>query len=269
MLDEDVFTALVEKLALRWVKAGEWVVREGEPGDSMFVVVQGEMHVVRHGNDPKRPPQALLGEGSFFGEIALVARSPRLASVIAAKDGLLFEIDREALDALSLQHPGIERMVHDFFRDRLLSNLLAVSPIFRSFSSEERSKIGARFTLRSLPPGAHILEQNHEGAGLFVLLRGQCQPFHTSDDGTETPYPPLREGDVFGEISLLFGTLCTATVRTLTHVEVLELPVLAFKELVLPNKGVREMIDLMARERLNRTTDLLLERDEVMDSWIV
>jgi hypothetical protein len=58
-------------------------------------------------------------------------------------------------------------------------------------------------------------------------------------------------------------------VRTLTHVEVLELPEAAFNELVRPHKEVRELIDRMARERLTRTTDLLLARDEVMDSWLV
>jgi cAMP-dependent protein kinase regulator len=269
MLDESTFAAVIEKLELKWVKAGETIVLEGEPGDSMFVVVQGEMDVVRGAPEAGKAPQAKLSEGQFFGEMALVARSPRLATVVAKSDGLLLEIDREALDALSLRHPGVERVVHDFYRDRLLANLLAVSPIFHRFSPEERKKIAARFTLRSLPAGVRILEQDREGAGLFCVLRGQVQAFHTSNDGVEHAYPPLREGDVFGEISLLFGTLCTATVRTLTHVEVLELPAPAFKELVLPHKEVRDLIDRMARERLAYTTELLLESDQVMDSWLV
>jgi cAMP-dependent protein kinase regulator len=235
----------------------------------MFVVVQGEVQVMRGEPAPGKAPQAVMGEGSFFGEMALVARSPRLATVVAARDGLLFEIDREALDALALLHPGVERVVHDFYRERLLTNLLAVSPLFRAFSPDERRRIAARFTLRSLPPGANILEQGGEGAGLFCILRGQCKPLHKSEDGTEIAYPLLREGDVFGEISLLFDTPCTATVRTLTHVEVLELPAPAFRELVLPHAEVRAVIDRMARERLSRTTDLLLERGEVLDSWLV
>jgi len=269
MLDESTFAAVIEKLELKWFKAGETIVREGEPGDSLFVVVQGELDAVRGAPEPGKAPQAKLSEGQFFGEMALVARTPRLATVVATTDGLLLEIDRESLDALSQQHAGVERVVHEFYRDRLLANLLAVSPIFRRFSPDERKKIAARFTLRSLPAGAHILEQDREGAGLFCVLRGQVQPFHTSTDGIEHAYPPLREGDVFGEISLLFGTLCTATVRTLTHVEVLELPAPAFKELVLPHKEVRDLIDRMARDRLSHTTDMLLESNQVMDSWLV
>ncbi len=159
--------------------------------------------------------------------------------------------------------------MHEFYRERLLSNLLAVSPLFRAFSAEERRRIAARFTLHSLPPGATILEQGSAGGGLYCILRGQCKPLHKNEDGTETAYPTLREGDVFGEISLLFDTPCTATVRALTHVEVLELPAPAFRELVLPHAQVRAVIDRMARERLSRTTDLLLERGEVLDSWLV
>lgn len=269
MLDEETFLSLLATLVVRAVKAGEVLVREGEPGDSMFVVVHGAVDVLRGEPGPDARKLATLGEGSFFGEVALVARSPRLATVVAAADGLLFEIDREALNELALRHPLIERVVLDFYRGRLLANLLAASPIFRGLSSDERKRIAARFTLRSFSAGTAILEQNHPGAGLFAVLRGQCEVVHTTEAGARHAYPPLREGDLFGEISLLFGTPCTATVRALTHADVLELPAAAFNELVRPNKAVGAMLDRMARERLSRTTDLLLSRDEILDSWLV
>lgn len=264
-LDRPSFLAVVERLALRWMTAGEELVKEGDPGDSMFVVVQGTVNVVRQqGHDRVL---AVLGEGAFFGEMALVTRAPRLASVVAATDGLLFEIDRAALADITAGHPGVEQVVEQFYQQRMLDNLLRVSPVFRPFSAADKREIGARFVRHSLPPETMILEQGKPGAGLCVLLRGACKVFHEAAGGARLPLPPLREGDVFGEISLLLDGPCTASVQADGYCEVLELPAEDFKRLVLPNAEVRAIIQRMVRERISRTADLLDGR--VLPDFIV
>jgi cAMP-dependent protein kinase regulator len=265
-LDRAAFAAVVERLDLRWMTAGETLVKEGEPGDSMFVVVQGTVNVLRQERGAERLI-ALLTEGAFFGEMALLTDAPRLATVIAATDGLLFEIDRDALEQIAARHPSVEQVVEEFYQQRMLENLLRVSPLFRPFSLAQKQEIGARFLRHSLPPGTILLEQGQPGEGLCVLLRGQCKVFHRGAGGEPLPLPPLREGDVFGEISLLLDGPCTATVQTQGYCEVLELPAEDFKRLVLPNDEVRAMIRRIVSERLSRTADLLDGR--VLPDFIV
>jgi cAMP-dependent protein kinase regulator len=121
----------------------------------------------------------------------------------------------------------------------------------------------------SLPPQTVLLEQGKPGAGFCVLLRGRCEVFHEVGKDQQLPLPPLREGDVFGEISVLTGSPCTATVRTVSFCEVLELPRDDFRRLVLPNDEVRGLVQQVMNERLARTADLLERENTILRDYIV
>lgn len=262
-LDKDAFAALVHAVDLRWMSAGEPIVEEGARGQSMFVVVQGVVDVSHGGK-----VVAVMEEGSFFGEMALVTDSPRLATVVAARNGLLFELHRSRLAEIVAAHPAVGKVIDAFYRERLLSNVLRASPVFRPFSDREKTAIGERFVRHSLEPQAVVLREGEPGRGFFVILRGKCDVFHATAKG-ELPVRQMREGDVFGEISLLLDGPCTATVRTAGSCELLELPRDAFRELVLPNRQVRSMIERIANERLARTADLLDREPRVLRDCLV
>jgi cAMP-dependent protein kinase regulator len=263
-LDSASFQAVVQKLDLHWMTAGETIVQEGEQGDSMFVVVQGVVNVM-HGDRVI----AVMAEGSFFGEMALCTDSPRLATVVAARDGLLFEIDRAKVREISGRHPQVGKAIDEFYRDRLLANLLRASPVFRPLSEGDKAKVTERFVRHSLPPQTVMLEQGKPGAGFCVLLRGKCDVFHTDRTGENVPLPQLKEGDIFGEISLLLDGPCSATVRTASFCEVLELPRDDFQALVLPNPEVRDLVQRVVRERIERSADLLSRENRVLPSYTV
>ena len=97
---------LAEVLLLRPVPAGQAVVQQGEPGDSMFVVVEGALDVQVPGlTEAKRAN--VLGPGSVFGEMAMLTGEARSATVVALSPVLLYEFGRTQLAPMLVVRPGL------------------------------------------------------------------------------------------------------------------------------------------------------------------
>jgi CRP-like cAMP-binding protein len=103
--------AVLERLAAAatevTVAAGEPVVREGEQADALYVVVDGEVEVTAVGEGAAERPLRTLGPGSYFGEIGLLERIPRTATVTALREARCYRIDGDTfLDALTATPPA-------------------------------------------------------------------------------------------------------------------------------------------------------------------
>ncbi|HEX6831932.1 MAG TPA: cyclic nucleotide-binding domain-containing protein [Rudaea sp.] len=73
--------------------AGAIVFKEGDAGDSMYIIESGEIEIVRKN---AKEPLATLGPGDFFGEMAILEDQPRFAGAVAKSDARLLRIERSA-----------------------------------------------------------------------------------------------------------------------------------------------------------------------------
>jgi cAMP-dependent protein kinase regulator len=259
-LAREPFAWVVEAMEVRKLSAGSTVVEEGEHGASMFALVEGRVAVVRHFEGGERRKVGELTEGSFFGELALISEGPRLASVLALEPVVLLELTRSRLEEVIRRHPVVGQVVEAFYRERMVENLLRSNPVFTPLKPEQKQAVAREFVLHELKAGEVVLEQGHQGDAFYLLLRGRCTPYHVPPDGKERAYPELREGDVFGEISLLLGKPVTATVRAEAPSVVLKLERAAFERLILSQPGMRATLMRVGTERLQRTAKLLSGR---------
>jgi NTE family protein len=85
------------------LEAGEWLFREGEEGDALFVIRAGRLEIVSSEGDVMR----ILGRGAALGELALITSSPRSASARAARDTDLVAIDRDEFQQLLKRAPEV------------------------------------------------------------------------------------------------------------------------------------------------------------------
>ena len=98
------------------------IFREGEPGDFMYVVKDGQVNIVKEAADGPIA-LAVMGQGEFFGEMALVDRSSRSATAIAGDAGVrLLAIDSAHFVYLVSQQPAFALVVLEVMASRLRTN---------------------------------------------------------------------------------------------------------------------------------------------------
>jgi small-conductance mechanosensitive channel/CRP-like cAMP-binding protein len=107
-LDDDQRRAIASATRTRTYGDGEAIVKQGNPGDSMFVVGTGGAVVVL---EPDRRPVATLEPGGYFGEMSLLTGEARTATVLARGDTVVLEIDAEVFRRIAAVSPdAVERI---------------------------------------------------------------------------------------------------------------------------------------------------------------
>ena len=241
---------LADRALRRRVSAGDRVFREGDASEAIYLVLGGRMTVDRLTADPDdgdaREELAQLETGAFFGEMGVLMERDRSASVKAQSDALVLELSRTGLHevlgeveglaeelrgkarargAPSAKLPSLTEMHRVALRaeevkhvdlppDSVAARLRAV-PLLGGLRSDALKLLAAGAFTERRRRRATLLREGRIGRGLFVIVDGRAEVLRGGGRLSE-----LGPGDWFGEISLLTGFAATATVRSLTPIEV-------------------------------------------------
>jgi CRP-like cAMP-binding protein len=117
-LPQERVASMAASLQTVQVPAGEVIVRQGAPADKFFIIVEGEVEVVRDDDGASRKLATLTG-GQFFGEMAILRDLPRMATVRAVTPTTLFAMERDAFRGLVAQSMGTTTDFDQVIQQRL------------------------------------------------------------------------------------------------------------------------------------------------------
>ncbi len=121
------------------------IFREGALGDSMMVVLQGEISLRCAAEDGVTVEVATLGQGAVLGEMAVIDPAPRAATAVAASNAVLLIMQKDTLDQLiDTDHPAAPKVLRQV--------LLLLAGRFRTMEDRIEELFDAR--LETLPPGS-------------------------------------------------------------------------------------------------------------------
>jgi small-conductance mechanosensitive channel/CRP-like cAMP-binding protein len=114
---------LVERARFLEYGPGQAVVRQGEQGDTLYLVARGEVSVrialpAAEGENASQKEVARLGRGALFGEMSVLTGDPRTATVVALGDAALLAVDRDAFERILSAEPDLAQKLADVIARR-------------------------------------------------------------------------------------------------------------------------------------------------------
>ena len=251
-LDARELRTLLERLTRKAVAQGEVVFREGDEGDSLYMISRGRVGVFTGEYTDIEDLLAVLGEGEFFGEFALLTKHRRQASVVALDDCELLEVSQETYRAVIEEHPRVREVAQEYYHRRILANLQQRCALFRSLPPEERERVLGLGERRVFLEGTPILREGMRGDSLFVIADGEVEVRVNFGNG-DLQLARLGPGEFFGEVSALTGNPCTADVFAVSRVEVVAFEREAAAQLAAQFPSIRRILEAFSDRRLHRT----------------
>jgi CRP-like cAMP-binding protein len=263
-LRDDVLRELASACRSFTLNAGDILLRQGEPGDHMYVVLEGRLMV--SSQDPIGV-ETLLGEvraGEHVGEVGLLENAPRMATVKAATAVNLLELSRDALHAFVERHPVIRDALRGTIAYRMrwartrrlrpqgreliraLSQCLGnLEPAALGFLEEE-------VQWETLPRGAILIHQGDPGECLYFVVSGRLRVFGRRDDGSEIFIAEVGPGATIGEMALLSKEPRSASADALCDTELLRLSKNGFDRLIKAHPKTMAVFTRILVARLNQ-----------------
>ena len=245
----------------RSYKFGDEVVTEGDEADAFYVLVSGQAHVVKRGDDDEEVLVNALQAGDGFGELALLERSQRTATVRASGDVEVLRLERPVFDALLKTHPELRRQLERQIEQHRLRDFLKIYTALGRLPRQTLAALIERLETTAVAAERTVIAEGGEPGALYVVRDGRLRVHHA-----ENNIAYLRKGDFFGEASVRNACPRSASVSAVTDADLLVLPADAYRTLLEAHDELAELVDRriasyeykqVARVPLDFATELL------------
>lgn len=205
---------------------GDFVIREGEFGDTFYVVLNGSF-AVEVWNDQGIPVQvATIQRGAYFGELAMVGRGMRTASVKAVTANCqVLEIYKGPFDRMLKEDKTgqLKKQLDDMYAKRTIEKFIRDNEFLRDISDVDKKLMIDTGKLVRHEAMADIYKQGAAATSFYLVRQGFLKAWRMEGD-QESILAYLRDKDFFGDLELVDGRPRTASVTAMEPVEVIEIP---------------------------------------------
>jgi CRP/FNR family cyclic AMP-dependent transcriptional regulator len=263
-LGDDDCDAVLRVLKARRGSRGDVLFRQGDPGASLMIVLEGTLvaRVRADSGSGEEQEVARLGPGEVVGEMAFIDAEPRSATVVTGSDSVtILDFTRDALGALVRDAPRVasailRNVLFDVARrlreagERLSAGVgpsasgptslgragrgltverLRTLPAFSRYGEEDLELLVHIATLRAFASGEVLMREGADGEHCWLVASGSVT---VTRESAAAPIATLGPGALVGQLALLDRAPRSASVTAAEDTITLEIPAAAFANLL-------------------------------------
>ncbi|SBT48918.1 CAMP-dependent protein kinase regulatory subunit, putative [Plasmodium ovale wallikeri] len=206
------------------VEKGVNIINEGDEGDLLYVIDEGEVEIFKTKENEKEI-LTILKSKDVFGELALLYNSKRAATAKALTNCHLWTLDRESFTYIIKDNVAKKRQLYE--------DVLKQVTILKDMDPYERSKVADCLKTKTYANGDIIINEGEQGNTFYILIDGNA--IALKDNKVIKTY---NKGDYFGELALLKNQPRAATVKAQNNCQVVYLDRKSFKRLLGPIENI-------------------------------
>ncbi len=225
------------------VAAGASVFHEGDPGDAMYVVLEGAVQIYTRDRDGREVVLTRLEAGEHFGEQSLLpgATGRRSAGARAAEAARLAGLPKAEFQAALAEDDALRERLAALGAEQIRQNLHVLSPLARGIGLDVVAS-----QRRVLGDGETLFRQGDEADALYFVSLGRLAVWR-EEAGARSLIRYVERGGCVGELALVRRDRRSATVTADGSTEVLAVPRAAFDEVYGRSRAVREHLATLER----------------------
>ncbi|VFV33975.1 cgmp-dependent protein kinase 2 [Lynx pardinus] len=199
-LDPQQIKDMVECMYGRNYQQGSYIIKQGEPGNHIFVLAEGRLEVFQGERLLSSIPM-----WTTFGELAILYNCTRTASVKAITNVKTWALDREVFQNIMRRTAQA--------RDEQYRNFLRSVSLLKNLPEDKLTKIIDCLEVEYYDKGDYIIREGEEGSTFFILAKGKVKVTQ-STEGHDQPQliKTLQKGEYFGEKALISEDVRSANI---------------------------------------------------------
>ncbi|HZQ63535.1 MAG TPA: cyclic nucleotide-binding and patatin-like phospholipase domain-containing protein [Casimicrobiaceae bacterium] len=216
------------------VERGATVILQGDHGDELYVVLQGLLSVLVERPDGTVTQVDEVGPADVVGEMALLTRQPRTATVVAKERSTLVKLSREAFDEIiaddpQAMHAFARRVLHRLRRTQLVKVL---SDVLGEMDDHAVRELERSVEWLHVASGSQVFGEHEAAHDIYVVVNGRLRITTANAEGEVVTVHEVGHGSMVGQVAVLSGGLHDCRAEAIRDSHLLRLPRAALDPLV-------------------------------------
>ena len=257
-LENDEIRMILSRASFQSFEPDEIIVKQGEPAVYFYILIAGEIEVLKKdaGSLPKLVDH--LGPSAYFGELAILRNTVRAATCKAVTNVEVMAFVKEDFNDFIAKYLRISNLIEENYD---LHILLHQMPLFSELLPYQLEQIIKKLKHQEYPPSTTIFSQGEMGDCFYIVKKGELD-ITVEMNGVENVVAKLSKGEYFGEIALMNRSPRTSTVKSVTKTTLLVLALEDFEKIMeemkitaseLEKMKSRRLLDLTGKSELQKT----------------